>query len=135
MYWNWSGEEETAEGLGGQLIGLGGEVLVLPQVAVDGGVNPAVDHVADELPHVLSVQHLAALLIDDLALDVHHVVVFQGMLSGLEVLGLHLFWAFSMAPERILASMGVSSSIFRVSIMFCIRSVPNRRMMSSSRER
>ena len=45
------------------------------------------------------------------------------------------FWAFSMAPERILASMGVSSSIFRVSIMFCIRSVPNRRMMSSSMDR
>ena len=85
------GEEEAAEGLGGQLIGLGGEVLVLPQVAVDGGVNPAVDHVADELPHVLSVQHLAALLIDDFTLDVHHVVVFQGVLSGLEVLGLHLF--------------------------------------------
>ena len=45
------------------------------------------------------------------------------------------FCAFSMALERIFASMGVSSSSLRVSIMFCIRSEPNRRMMSSSMDR
>ena len=84
------GEEEAAEGLGSHLIGLGSQVLALAQVAVDGGVDPAVDHVADELAHVFAIQHLAALLVDDLTLDVHHVVVLQGVLSGLEVLGLHL---------------------------------------------
>ena len=39
---------------------------------------------------VLAVQHLAALLVDDLALGVHHVVVLQHVLTGLEVPGLHL---------------------------------------------
>ena len=45
------------------------------------------------------------------------------------------FWAFSMALERILASMGVSSSTPSFSIMPMTRSEPNRRMMSSSRDR
>ena len=36
-----------------------------------------------------------------------------------------------MAPESIFWSMGMSSSIFSVSIMFMMRSPPKRRMMSS----
>ena len=46
-----------------------------------------------------------------------------------------VFCAFSIAPERILASMGVSSSMPSVSIMFIMRSEPNRRMISSCMDR
>ena len=45
------------------------------------------------------------------------------------------FWAVSMALESIFCSMGVSSSTPRFSIMPMTRSEPNRRMMSSSRDR
>ena len=47
------GEEETPEGLGGQLPALGGEVLVLSLVASDGLLDPPVEHVADVGTHVL----------------------------------------------------------------------------------
>ena len=43
-------------------------------------------------------------------------------------------WAFSMALVSILFSMGVSSSRSNFSIMFWMRSPPNRRIRSSSRE-
>ena len=46
-----------------------------------------------------------------------------------------LFWAFSTAPERILASIGVSSSMPRLSIIPMTRSVEKRRIRSSSRLR
>ena len=65
-------------------------MLVLAQVAANGILDPAVDHAADEVAHDLAVQDLAALLVDDATLDVHHVVVLQGVLPGLEVLGLDL---------------------------------------------
>ena len=45
------------------------------------------------------------------------------------------FWAFSMALVSIFCSMGVSSSTPSFSIMPITRSEPNRRMMSSSRDR
>ena len=45
------------------------------------------------------------------------------------------FWADSMALVSIFCSMGVSSSTPRDSIMPITRSEPNRRMMSSSRDR
>ena len=47
-------------------------------------------HVLDGLLQVLPVQHLTALLVNDLALGVHHVVVLQHVFPGLEVSGFHL---------------------------------------------
>ena len=41
-------------------------------------------------PMFSPIQHLAALLVDDLTLGVHDVVVLQHVLTGLEVTGLHL---------------------------------------------
>ena len=51
----------------------------------DGGVH----HVHDDVLHVHTLQHLAALAIDDLALLVHDIVILQHGLTGLEVPGLH----------------------------------------------
>ena len=47
--------------------------------------NEVVDHLIDVLAQILTVEHLAALIIDDIALLVHNVVVFQDTLTGLEV--------------------------------------------------
>ena len=51
----------------------------------DGGVH----HVQDGFLQILAVQDLLALVVDDLPLLVHHVVVFQNGLTGLEVAALH----------------------------------------------
>ena len=55
----------------------------------EGGVNDPVDHEADHGldagVQILSVEHLTALLVDDLSLDVHDVVVFQNALTHLIV--------------------------------------------------
>ena len=69
---------------------LGSHVLLLAHVAPDGVFHRVVEHVLDGLLQVLPVQHLPALLVDDLALGVHHVVVLEHVLTGLEVPGLHL---------------------------------------------
>lgn len=47
--------------------------------------NEVVDHLIDILAQILAVEHLAALIIDDIALLVHNIVVFQNALTGLEV--------------------------------------------------
>ena len=49
---------------------------------------------------VLSVQHLAALLVDDLTLGVHHVVVLEHVFPGLEVPGLHLLLGVLNGPGQ-----------------------------------
>ena len=78
--------------------GLEGSVQLL--LALGGGAAQAIgDSGGDELPHhahdlgldILPVQHLAALTIDDVALLVHHVVIFQDALAGLEVAAFHGF--------------------------------------------
>ena len=56
-----------------------GRVDVLPQHVVHLGAD------------ILTVQHFAALAIDDLALLVHHVVVLQHVLTDLKVAALQLF--------------------------------------------
>ena len=69
---------------------LGSQVLLLAQGAVDRIGDDGADHTGDGILQVVAVQHLAALLVDDLTLGVHHVVVLQHVLTGLEVPGLHL---------------------------------------------
>ena len=55
------------------------------QSIVHGSGNEVVDHLIDVLAQILAVEHLTALIIDDIALLVHNVVVFQDTLTGLEV--------------------------------------------------
>src|SRR6266545_4124739 len=64
-------------------------VLLLGELR-DGALDHLVDPLADLLGHVLAGQHLPALLVDLLALDVHHVVVLEDVLPGDEVLLLDL---------------------------------------------
>src|SRR6266540_3470675 len=56
-------------------------VLLLGELR-DGALDHLVDPLADLLGHVLAGQHLPALLVDLLALDVHHVVVLEDVLPG-----------------------------------------------------
>ena len=65
-------------------------MLLLSHVAADGVLNGAAQHGLDGLLEVLAVQHLAALLVDDLPLGVHHVIVLEHVFPGLEIAGLHL---------------------------------------------
>ena len=58
--------------------------------ADDVALDDVVDHRADLLVQVGALEHRAALAVDDLALAVHHVVVLQDVLAGLEVLRLDL---------------------------------------------
>ena len=58
--------------------------------ADDVALDDVVDHAADLLVQVGALEHLAALAVDDLALAVHHVVVLEDVLAGLEVLRLDL---------------------------------------------
>src|SRR6266511_36300 len=64
-------------------------VLLLGELR-DGALDHLVDPLADLLGHVLAGQHQPALLVDLLALDVHHVVVLEDVLPGDEVLLLDL---------------------------------------------
>jgi hypothetical protein len=83
-------------------------------VVGDGGAG----HVQDVLLHVHAVQHLAALLVDDLALLVHDVVVFQHGLTGLEVPGFHGgLGVFNGLGEHLALDGGVLVQI-HFSIMF-----------------
>ena len=64
------------------------EFTVLAGVERDRIGNAAADHAEDGILEVAAVEHLLALPVDDLALLVHHVVVFKRRLTGLEVAGL-----------------------------------------------
>ena len=56
----------------------------------DQVLDHLVAHVAHRVGDVLGVHQLAALLVDDLALVVHHVVELEQLLPDLEVVGLDL---------------------------------------------
>ena len=56
----------------------------------DVPLDGVVDHVPDLLVQVLALEHPAALVVDDLALAVEHLVVLQDVLADLEVLRLDL---------------------------------------------
>ena len=53
-------------------------------------LHNAGNHLIDGIPHALSVQHLAALTIDDLTLLIHNLIVIQQVLTNAEVIGLDL---------------------------------------------
>ncbi len=55
---------------------------------LDLGVDDIVDHALDRRGKVLAVEHLLALLVDDLTLGIHDIVVFQHVLAHLEVAAL-----------------------------------------------
>ena len=61
------------------------------QELLAAGINVLPQHVVHLGADILTVQHLAALAIDDLALLVHHVVVLQHVLTDLKVAALQLF--------------------------------------------
>ena len=66
-----------------------GQLWLLTEGAGNVGIHIEPHHGLDVLLQILAVEHLTALLVDDLTLDVHHVVVFQHVLSGLEVAALN----------------------------------------------
>ena len=63
-------------------------VRPLRAALLDEAAHRVPDQAEDAHPLVLAVQHLAAQAVDGLALLVHHVVVLENVLAGLEVLGL-----------------------------------------------
>ena len=65
------------------------QLRLLTEGAGDIRVHIEPHHGLDVLLQILAVEHLAALLVNDLTLDIHHVVVFQHVLSGLEVAALN----------------------------------------------
>ena len=83
-------KEHGVEESGGLPELLRSHMLLLSHVAADGVLNGAAQHGLDGLLEVLAVQHLAALLVDDLPLGVHHVIVLEHVFPGLEIAGLHL---------------------------------------------
>ena len=84
------GKHGAQQMAGGGLQVLAADVGLLPGVAGRQRAHGAVQHIFHRGVDVLPVQHLAALLVDDLPLGVHHVIVLQHGFPGLEVPGLHL---------------------------------------------
>ena len=64
-------------------------IQLLVGVLVHLRLDDFLDHVHDALAKILALQHLAALRIDDLALLVHHVVVFEHVLAHVEIPRFH----------------------------------------------
>ena len=78
------------------LAGLLADAVVLHSV-----VDHAVRHLEDGIVNVLTQQHPTALTVNDLALAVHHVVVFQHVLTNLEVPALNtLLGALDLLGEH-----------------------------------
>ena len=78
-----------------------------------------VDHLHDAVLDILALENLKTLRIDDLALRIENVVVFQNVLARRKVAGLDLFLgALDRAGQGIFWSIGSFSSMPSVSIMF-----------------
>ena len=81
---------------------LGYRAAGLGQDGGDGAADDTLDHRTDGVLQVIAVEHLLALGIDDLTLDIHHVVIFQNVLSGLEIAAFHgLLGIFHCAGENL----------------------------------
>ena len=75
-------------------------MMLLAEGGVQRRVRHKVHHRLDIPAQVLAVKHLTALFVDDLSLDVHHVVVFQHVFTRLIVAALHgLLRVFDRAGE------------------------------------
>ncbi len=70
-------------------IGFGGELSLLADSYRNMIFNARAEHIEYSRFNIKSVKHLLALTVDDLTLLVHHVVVLQRRLTGLEVAGFH----------------------------------------------
>ena len=78
-----------------------GQVRLLAEGTGDVGVHVEAHHGLDVLLKVFAVEHLLALLVDDLALDVHDVVVLKNAFPGLIVAALDgLLRVFDCAGEN-----------------------------------
>ena len=76
------------------------QITGIPERLGHMGVDHLLHHAVDGAAQVLAVEHLLALLIDDLTLRVHHVVVFQDVFPHLEVAALDgLLGIFNGAGE------------------------------------
>ena len=64
-------------------------IQFLVRVLVHLGLDDFPDHIHDALAKLLALQHLAALRVDDLTLLVHHIVVFEDVLSHIEIPRFH----------------------------------------------
>ena len=71
--------------------------------------NRADDHILHRFVQILAVQHLAPLLVDQLALLVHHVVVFKDVLPAGEVLRLDPFLRVLDRPRE---DPGIDGRVF-----------------------
>ena len=96
--------------MGDQLLELRGILheVVLTEAVFDLGIHHVGHHGFDVLFQIVAVQDLLALLVDDLALGVHHVVVFQHVLSGLIVAA---FDGLLRVLDRAGQDLGVDRSI------------------------
>ena len=83
------GEEGTLQSGHDRFVALGIQTLLLSVCAVGGVGDDGRNHAGDHIPDIPAIQNLLALAVDNLPLLVHHVVVLQGALAGLEVPGLH----------------------------------------------
>jgi hypothetical protein len=84
---------------------------------------------------VLAGQHAAALVVDDGALLVEHLVVLEDVLADLEVLLLDLRLRERMALVTIFASIGTSSGRLNRFMIDSTAAPLNRRMRSSPSDR
>ena len=84
---------------------------------------------------VLAFKQLAAHAVHGLALLVHHVVVFEHVFTGGEVLRFDGLLRGGDALGDQLDSIGTSSSMPSRSIRFCMRSPPKMRIRSSCSDR
>ena len=93
-----------------------------------------VDHLDNVVLNVLALEHLQTLCVDGLTLGVQYVIVLENVLTNAEVAGFDLLLGiFDRAGQNLLIDRLIIGNA-RVSIMFWIRSEPNRRMRSSSSE-
>ena len=96
----------------------------------------ALDHLDDALLLILAFEQRAAHAVDGLALLVHHVVVFEQVFAGCEVLRFDgLLRGRDALGDQLRLSIGTSSSMPSRSIRFCMRSPPKMRIRSSCSER
>ena len=66
------------------------QLHILIQIGKNIVADDLVQHLEDLLVDIQAIQDLLALLINDLALSIHHIIVLQYPLPGLEMLGFYL---------------------------------------------
>ena len=81
---------------------------MLIQMAAQLVTDSLVEHLLNLISDIQTVKYLLTLLVDNLALGIHHIVILQNPLSGLEMLGLNLpLGAFNGSRQ----DLGINGSI------------------------